>query len=199
MEVLGIGNATGVAAGKDDTCAVLSGGQIDCWGDNSSGELGNGTTNNSDTPVEVQGISNAGQVTAGGEHTCAALSGGQIDCWGDNFQGALGDGAETSSDTPVEVQGIGNAIQVTAGYYHTCAVRSSGQIDCWGDNSSGELGNGDAWSVVPIEVLLGAPLAVTENASPVTEVSAMEVSATLNATMNPQGGEVTSPANSTMA
>ncbi len=189
VEVQGISNAIQVTADGSNTCALLSTGHINCWGDNGNGELGNGRTGKrgSYTPVEVQGISNATQVTAGENDTCALLSTGRINCWGENDDGKLGDGTTSSSDTPVVVQGVGNATQVAAGYFHACAALSSGHIDCWGNNENGDLGNGDSWSLVPTEVLLGAPVVLTGGASSVTGVSA-----TLNATVNPEGGEVTS-------
>jgi alpha-tubulin suppressor-like RCC1 family protein len=70
----------GGVSGAEQACALLSTGHVDCWGSNSSGELGNGTTVGSDTPVEVDGISNAKQVSAGFGFTCAVLSTGHIDC-----------------------------------------------------------------------------------------------------------------------
>ena len=145
------------SGGGEHTCALLSGGHIDCWGENGSGELGNGATSSSDTPVEVHGISNATEVTAGYYHTCALLSSGHVDCWGYDFYGELGNGSESEepdSDTPVEVQGISNATQVTGGGDHTCALLSTGHIDCWGENGSGQLGNATKGeqSDTPVEV-----------------------------------------------
>ena len=160
VAVSGITNAIEIAAGGDYACALLSSGQIDCWGVNSSGELGDGTDagpqacNNapcSTTPVAVSGITNATELALGEEHACALLLGGQIDCWGDNFSGDLGDGTDAGpqacggdacSTTPVAVSGITNATEIVAGDAHTCALLSSGQVDCWGTNVSEQLGDG---------------------------------------------------------
>ena len=71
VPVSGITNAIQVAAGLDHTCTLLSGGQVDCWGDNEVGELGNGTTTQSAVPVPVSGITTATQIAAGTYHTCA--------------------------------------------------------------------------------------------------------------------------------
>jgi alpha-tubulin suppressor-like RCC1 family protein len=149
VEVVGVTNATQVSAGYGHTCAVLSTGHIDCWGENGDGQLGNGTTTSTDTPVEAGGVTNAIQVDASSTHTCALLSTGHIDCWGQGIYGQLGDGTTTSTDTPVEVSGVTNATQVSA----TCALLSTGHIDCWGDNYFGQLGNGTTTSTdTPVEV-----------------------------------------------
>jgi alpha-tubulin suppressor-like RCC1 family protein len=109
VEVTGISAATQLAVGDNPfTCAVLSSGHAHCWGENApeitnyawdmgrvlsgGGELGNGTTTNSDFPVEVTGMSAATQVSAGGRYTCAVLSSGHAECWGDNGGEALGNG-----------------------------------------------------------------------------------------------------------
>ena len=83
----GITDATRVTAGDEHTCALLSTGQFDCWGNNEFGDFGNGTRTRSDTPVEVSGITDATQVTAGYEDTCALLSTGHVECWGSNSNG----------------------------------------------------------------------------------------------------------------
>ena len=114
------------------SCAVLSGGTIQCWGCNDQGQLGNNTTTNSSAPVTVVDITNAVAVTAGGLHSCAMLSGGTIQCWGCNDQGQLGNNTTTDSSAPVTVFGITNAVAVAAGAVATCAVLSGGTIQCWG-------------------------------------------------------------------
>ena len=164
VAVNGIANATEITAGEAHTCALLTGGTIDCWGENLSGQLGDGTDTGPDscggsacstTPVRVTGITNAIQVAAGGEQTCALLTDGTVDCWGDNSYGELGGGTDTGpnscaagvngaacSTTPVQVTGITNAIQIAVGGQHTCALLAGGSVDCWGDNQLGELGDG---------------------------------------------------------
>ena len=147
VAVSGITNAIGVSAigepdADDHTCALLAGGTIECWGYNDDGELGNGTTTDSTTPVQVSSITNATQVSAGGFQTCALLSGGTVECWGYNYYGELGNGTKTDSSAPVQVSGITNAIQVSAGGFHTCAVLSDHTVECWGSNAVGELGDG---------------------------------------------------------
>ena len=163
VEVHGITNAGGVAAGGEYSCAVLSTGKADCWGTNGAGQLGDGTTSSSTSPVEVHGLTTATEVTAGGGHSCALLSNGHADCWGSNLSGQLGDGTSSGpetcttgisrrreeekvpcSTTPVEVQGLANASQVAAGGSFTCALLSTGHVDCWGYNEDAQLGDGEA-------------------------------------------------------
>ncbi|HOC92579.1 MAG TPA: hypothetical protein PKH33_09445 [bacterium] len=154
VTVTGISNAVSVDVGfYNHTCAVLSDGQVKCWGYNGHGILGDGTTTSSYMPVTVTGISNASSVSAGGNHTCAVLSDGQIKCWGNNSNGQFGDGTTTASSVPIAVTGISNASSVSAGDLYTCAVLSDGQIKCWGWNDFGQLGDGTTTdSLVPISV-----------------------------------------------
>ena len=123
---------------------MLTSGEVECWGQNISGELGNGTdsSDGSLVPVLVKGISNAMAVAAGGGYTCGLLKGGEVQCWGLNFNGELGNGTTTNSDIPVAVRGISNAVAIAAGSGSTCATLSDGSSQCWGDNTYGELGNG---------------------------------------------------------
>jgi alpha-tubulin suppressor-like RCC1 family protein len=131
-----------VSAGLYHTCAVLNDGTLRCWGNNGSGQLGNGTNTNSNLPVTVSGITNAVTVSAGGGHTCAVLNDGTLRCWGANWNGQLGNGTNTNSNLPVVVSGISNAVAVSAGWGHTCAVLNDGTLRCWGHNLYGQLGNG---------------------------------------------------------
>jgi len=142
-----------ITAGSDYTCALISGGTVECWGENEYGELGNGKAKDSLIPVAVMGITNASAISASGFDTCALISGGTVECWGENDYGQLGDGVtshgfeenieETDySPIPVMVKGITNASAVSTGFGHSCALLSDNKVECWGSNSSGALGDG---------------------------------------------------------
>jgi alpha-tubulin suppressor-like RCC1 family protein len=153
VEVTGISNAARVVANADHTCALLTTGAIRCWGDNSFGALGDGTTHNSPTPVAVVGITHAVQIDLGEVHTCALLADGRAQCWGYNHWGELGDGTTRDSSVPVTVSGIVGARAVSAAQTGTCVIVSDGRVLCWGEGTTGQLGDGK-WesSITPVEV-----------------------------------------------
>jgi alpha-tubulin suppressor-like RCC1 family protein len=135
--------ATAIAASSIDVCALLSGGNVACWGDNTSGQLGNATTaGNAPTPVQMPNVSGVTAIAVGDYHICALLSGGTVECWGNNASGQLGNGTTTNSPTPVSVSNLTGAKALTAGPSDTCALRSDGTVACWGYNFHGQLGNG---------------------------------------------------------
>lgn len=152
-------SATTISAGAGSaleahTCALLADGRIRCWGDNSSGQLGTGTTTDSSTPAAVSGISTAIAIAAGSFHTCGLLADGTVKCWGANFRGQLGTGTLTDSSTPVTVSGLTTAVAIATGGLHTCARLADGTVRCWGDNGAGQLGDGTtASALIPVAVV----------------------------------------------
>lgn len=153
VEVAGLTDVISVAASGASSCALRSDGTAACWGSNSGGQLGDGTTVQRGTPVNVVGISEAIQIDVGGQHSCALRADGTVVCWGDNTWGQLGDGTKVASLLPVEVHGLRDAVEIAASVRNTCARRASGAVVCWGDNSFGQLGDGTLLeSVVPVEV-----------------------------------------------
>jgi alpha-tubulin suppressor-like RCC1 family protein len=114
VAVLGLTDAIAISVGADSVCALRSGGTVQCWGDNTFGELGTGTHSGPygcegstcpKTPVTVAGLTDAIAISVGTSAACAVLSGGAVRCWGVNDSGQLGDGTHATSWLPVEVEG----------------------------------------------------------------------------------------------
>ena len=143
-QALDVGWATQVATGYAHTCAVTVNDGVKCWGDNTFGQLGDGTPRSRAVAVDVLGLGErVARVSAGALHTCAMLRNGGVKCWGRNNKGQLGDGTIIDRSTPVEVQDlVGGVRAVSSGRYHTCALLNNGAIKCWGSNQDGQLGDG---------------------------------------------------------
>jgi alpha-tubulin suppressor-like RCC1 family protein len=162
-----------IGAGAGNSCALLDSGSIKCWGAGSSGQLGDGGTANSPTPVTVSGITNAISIAVGGNWACALTSAGGVKCWGKG--GTLGNGSSADSSTPVDVTGLTSGvgqIAASSGGGHTCALTTTGAAKCWGANASGQLGNGTA-------VASTTPVSVSSAAGGATSISVGSTSSCL--------------------
>jgi alpha-tubulin suppressor-like RCC1 family protein len=130
-------------AGGDHACLLRKDGNVSCWGQGASGELGDGGGVARSTLEVVAGIPiPVTDLALGDSHTCVVASGGAVWCWGANASGQLGDGTTFSRALPGAVSGIDDAIAVVAGGAFTCALRATHTVACWGKNTSGELGQG---------------------------------------------------------
>ncbi len=174
-----VGLSAGVAnivGGAYHTCVLTTPGAVKCWGINSNGQLGDGTTTQRTAPVDVTGLSSGVlKIATTGFHTCALTSVGGVKCWGGNGNGGLGDGTTTSRSTPTDVIGLGaGVISIAAGANTTCAVLANGGTKCWGDNAYGAVGDGSTTQRNgPVDVL-GLPL------SPIGVVAASQTCALTN-------------------
>lgn len=127
-------SAMAIGAGWYHTCAALRDGHVQCWGQNASGQLGDGSVQDSPLPADVVDLGGVAALTAGAAHSCALTAGGEVFCWGGNSSGQLGDGTRTDRLTPVQVQGLtGPVISISAGSTFNCALLSEGKVECWGE------------------------------------------------------------------
>ncbi|MFK7779585.1 MAG: RCC1 repeat-containing protein, partial [Candidatus Gracilibacteria bacterium] len=133
-----------MSLGSNNSCALLDNGGIQCWGNNANGQLGNGTTNKSLTPVNVSGLNNGvSNISTGYDHSCALLDNGSVKCWGPNQSGQLGNGTNSGSLVPVNVDGLSsNIISINLIARKSCALTVDGGIQCWGEDRGGLLGDG---------------------------------------------------------
>ncbi|HEX8393689.1 MAG TPA: hypothetical protein VF665_15220 [Longimicrobium sp.] len=170
---------TSISAGTVHTCALGSNSRAYCWGTDTNGRLGNGSTLTADqsSPSAVQmpaGVS-ATSISAGETHTCALGSDSRSYCWGADTNGRLGNGATLTafqqSPSPVQMPAGVSFTSISAGTAHTCALASDSRAYCWGSDGNGRLGNGgtltaDQQSPSPVQMPAGVSFSSLSAASP---------------------------------
>ena len=181
VPVPGLSNVKAIAAGGDDSFALLENGTVMAWGDNDSEQLGDGETwkqrHTSETPVAVCAAGEAApcahdlggvkEIAAGINHALALLENGTVLAWGSNSDGALGQGKTTGelegSSVPVAVSGLSNVKAIACGSFFSLALLENGTVVGWGENDSGALGDGSSTS---FDEGADSPVAMTGSAMP---------------------------------
>ncbi|MFO0615672.1 MAG: hypothetical protein U0414_23965 [Polyangiaceae bacterium] len=173
----GVAAATTIAAGGCSTCAIVTGGEVVCWGCNGKGELGNGSYLEFGEPSPVIGVRGAVGITVGSAFACARSERG-VRCWGADARASVGwPGTEGARDVAAgdgeacvvladgsvicgvpgcaaTIEGIHDATAIGVGSRRACALRAGGRVSCWGERRNGALGDGELDFVrEPVRVL----------------------------------------------
>ncbi len=130
-----------IRVGRSHTCALLSAGNVNCWGGNFFGQLGDGSRTDRTTPVDVIDLPDmVVAIGAGDSHTCVLTEAGAVSCWGKNEYGQLGRRG-LDGTIPHVVNTLRDPVKAIAvGFDHTCALLTAGTVSCWGRNQWGQLG-----------------------------------------------------------
>ncbi len=141
-------NFKSIASNKAHSCGIGNDNKVYCWGDNSAGQLGDGTNTNHSAPTLINtngiGVDQFTSIYVGSFHSCAIVVNGNTYCWGANAKGQIGNGENKDSQTtPARVATDQHFISMSLGRQHSCAISASNYAYCWGLNDVGELGIGD--------------------------------------------------------
>jgi len=161
VRVSGTTQFNSIDVSQQSSCGLDKTGAAWCWGLNSSGQLGIGSTTNRTIPTAVSGGLKFKDISTG-KTTCGVTTAGKLYCWGSGAAGALGNGGTANAPTPVAVSTSGTFTQVSSDDRGACALDDAGSLWCWGDNSTGALGNG---TTSPASA--GTPVKVTMPSSPI--------------------------------
>jgi alpha-tubulin suppressor-like RCC1 family protein len=140
--VPGVVGARRVFASLWSVCALLADTSLVCWGNNLTGQLGDGTRVTRGTPLAVPGLSGVRHVALGDFHTCVATVDGHVLCWGEGSQYQLGTGSTRDELFATSGPVLSDVVQVSAGGEQSCALTSIGRVFCWGENELNQVGDG---------------------------------------------------------
>jgi alpha-tubulin suppressor-like RCC1 family protein len=134
-----------ISAGYNHSLLLKADGSIWAWGNNSSGQLGNGTTTNETSPIQVGNANNWIEIAAGfmGSHSLAINVDGTLWAWGNNGSGALGDGTNNNSSSPIQIDYPSTWSHIAGGQGFSLGIKTDGTLWAWGENEYGQLGTGN--------------------------------------------------------
>ncbi len=138
------GKIQDVSASWGTQCIIMENKDLYCWGRNTNGQLGIGTSGDNqyrEEPTLVNSIHNVKQVATSDNHTCAVTEENKLYCWGANYLGQLGLGTNEYKKTTPTLVNLESVKSVAVGGHHTCAVTTDGVAYCWGENEYGEIGS----------------------------------------------------------
>lgn len=144
------GSVIAISAGTSHYLALSAAGEVYAWGYNGSGQLGNGTTIDTESPVKAVGIADIISIGAGSSHSLAVAGDGTLYAWGSNDYGQLGDGTTNNSSKPIKADlGLSKSkiVYVSAGQNFSAAVSDSGSVYIWGNGEYGQAGNGTSRAI----------------------------------------------------
>jgi alpha-tubulin suppressor-like RCC1 family protein len=150
-------NAQSIAAGGWHSLVICSDSTVKAFGENATGELGDGTTTDRNTPVTAIGLSGIISVSGGGDqleaHSLALKSNGTVWSWGSNIYGGLGNGTTTNTTVPGQVLVLSGITAISAGGWHSAALKKDSTVWTWGWNTDGQIGDGtNVDRTVPVQV-----------------------------------------------
>ncbi|WP_160139996.1 T9SS type A sorting domain-containing protein [Chryseobacterium sp. c4a] len=142
-----------LSAGRQHSLGIKPDGTLWAWGNNQTGQLGDGATINRNVAVQIGTATNWKSVSAGEQYTVALKTDGTLWAWGSNFDGQLGDGTKTDRYAPVQVGTATNWKSISAGSFHVLALKTDGTVWAWGRNNYGQLGDGtNTGKLVPTQI-----------------------------------------------
>ncbi len=154
------GSGTALACGLRHSLVLNLDGRILSFGDNTFGQLGDGTNVNRSRPAELEYPSDAVSIAAGYWHSLAATSDGSVYVWGRNLYGQLGTGETRNQSEPVLLEALPPVIAVAAGAHHSVALAADGAVYAWGRNTELEVGPAESETILDTDgTVLGTRVA----------------------------------------
>jgi len=192
-------DAVAVAAGANHSLAILCDGSVAAWGNNNSGQLGDGSNTRSLFPILVKGLPagvKAFSIAAGDFHSIAVMEDGTVYSWGGNADGQLGNNSNTDALIAKQVNGVANigflrdAYEVAAGGSHSLVLMRDSTVRAFGDALKGQTGNGlfGGTELTPVVVLDNVTNDTLRNVITVEAGNDHSIAAQSNGTIKTWGG-----------